>query len=118
MEAKTYSNPRLQAVISNWPFGGKRATAYFQIDQHGNKERGTRFLTLNGKQFATKKLTFAHKARIVDGSDGRTYILELTQYGGHISVKRGDMKYDEENIFPDNPRYAELKALFDIYTNL
>ena len=113
MEAKTYSNPRLDAIISDWPFGGKRATAYFQIDQRPDKERGTRFLTLNGKQFATKKLTYAAKARIVDGSDGRTYILELTRYGGHISVKRGDMKYDEENIFPDNPRYKDLIQLFD-----
>lgn len=114
MEQKTYSNPRMEAVISNWPFGGKRATAYFLIDQTPNKqkERGTRFLTLNGKQFATKKLTYAHKARIVDGSDGRTYILELN-FSGFISVMRGDMKYGEEAIFDHDARFEGLKALFD-----
>lgn len=117
MEQKTYSNPRMEAIISNWPFGGKRATAYFQIDQvltkiGCHKERGTRFLTLSGRQFATKKLTYAHKARIVDGSDGRTYILELT-HSGFISVMRGDMKICEESIFDTDARFEGLKQLFD-----
>ena len=39
----TYSNPRLEAVIENWPSGGKRVVAHFKIEVKGSKERGTRF---------------------------------------------------------------------------
>jgi hypothetical protein len=107
-----YSNPRMEAIISNWPFGKERATAYFQIEQTKRGERATRFLTLAGKRFATKKLTFAAKARIVDGSDGKTYILEWTE-SGFFSVMRGDMKFQGEAIFDSDSRFNDLKKLFD-----
>ena len=107
MEKLIYSNPRMKAVIPDWPSGSKRVTATFEIEAARGKERGVR--TTTG---APKKLTFAHKARIVDGSDGRTYILELSIYG-NISVMRGDMKIQEESIFESDPRYASVRALFD-----
>lgn len=50
-------------------------------------------------------------ARIVDGSDGRTYIAEYTTYG-FISIMRGDMKFQQEAIFERDPRYAEALELF------
>lgn len=50
-------------------------------------------------------------ARIVDGSDGRTYIAEYTVYG-HISIMRGDMKFSQESIFPTDARYTEVVELF------
>jgi hypothetical protein len=49
--------------------------------------------------------------RIVDGDDGRIYIAKLTSYG-HIGIHRGDMHYNEETVFEDDPRFAELLALF------
>ena len=103
----TYSNPRMNAVIENWPSGSKRVTATFSIETDAKRgERGVRVTT--GKPV---KLTYAKRARIVDGDDGRTYIAELTMYG-HISIMRGDMKYNHESIFPDDPRYGDVLALF------
>jgi hypothetical protein len=107
METLTYSNPRVRAVIENWPIGGsKRGTATFAIEyRKGKGERATR--TTTG---AAKVLTYARQSRIVDGNDGRTYILNLTEYG-HISVMCGDMQFQKETLFPDNARYAEVRAL-------
>jgi hypothetical protein len=103
-----YTNPRMSATIENWPSGSKRVTAVFEIEQHPKRgERATR--TTTG---ATKKLTFARKVRIVDGSDGKTYIAELTMYG-HISIMRSDMKFSHESIHPEDPRYPDARALFN-----
>ena len=102
-----YSNPRMEAIISEWPMGrDKRATATFNIEQNKQGERAVR--TTVG---APKKLTYAVKSRIVDGEDGRTYIANLTLYG-HISIMQGDMKFCKESIHPSDERYAEVRALF------
>ncbi len=109
-----YSNPRMEAVIENWPIGGKRTTATFRIETTSRGQRGTRF-TLDpktGKPSATKVLTYATKVRIVDGDDGRTYILELTMYG-FISVMQSSMLYQAETIYQHDSRYAETLALFE-----
>ena len=105
-EVIIYSNPRMKAVIQDWPSGHKRVTATFEIEQTKRGERAVR--TTDG---APKKLTFASKARIVDGSDGRTYIAELTLYG-HISIMKGDMKFQQESIFERDARYAAVFELF------
>lgn len=104
----TYSNPRLHAEIDNWPLGGsRRGLAVFDIEaKPGKGERGVR--KTNG---APKTLTFARKARIVDGDDGRTYIAELSGYG-HISIMRGDMKLQHEVIHERDPGYAAALELF------
>ncbi len=60
---------------------------------------------------APKKLTYAAKARIVDGDDGRTYVAELTRYGS-VTIMCGDMKFQTETIHQSDPRYAAAKALF------
>lgn len=102
-----YSNPRMEATIENWPSGTQRVTARFLIEQTAKGERGVRITT--GKP---KMLTYARKARIVDGEDGRTYIANLTQYG-HISIFKGDMQYQQEAIFENDPRYSELLGFFN-----
>ena len=110
----TYSNPRLEAVIDNWPHGSTRTTATFRIESKpGKGERGTRFTIdpKTGRPSATKTLTFACKARIVDGGDGRTYIAEFSMYG-FISIMRGDMKFNQETIHDHDPRYAMALELF------
>jgi len=108
-ETLTYSNPRLRAVIEDWPIGAnKRGPATFYIERNSRGERAVR--TTIG---APKKLTYARKARIVDGSDGRTYIAELSMMYHHISIMRGDMKFEHETVFDGDPRYPALVALFD-----
>jgi hypothetical protein len=103
----TYGNPRLHAVIENWPSGAKRVQAIFEIETTNLGQRARR--TTTG---APKVLTYAKQMRIVDGSDGRTYVAALSNYG-HITIWRGDMKYLEEVIYELNPRYPALRALFN-----
>ena len=104
----TYSNPRMRGVIQDWPNGSHRVTATFEVEQ--DPKRGERAVrTTTG---SPKKLTYARMVRIVDGDDGRTYIAELTLYG-HISIMRGDMKYQHEVIYPTgDPRYPAALELF------
>ncbi len=112
----TYSNPRMEAVITDWPSGRHRTTATFRIETHPTRgERGTR-TTLHpttGKPNAAKTLTYASKARIVDGDDGKTYIIELSAMYGIISVMQSNMQYQQETLHPSNPQYDEVRALFD-----
>jgi hypothetical protein len=106
MEHLTYSNPRMIAVIPDWPSGSKRVTARFEIEQNARGERAIR--TTTG---APKKLTYAVKMRVVDGSDGRTYIAALTLYGS-VSIMRGDMQFQQESIHSGHPQYAAALELF------
>lgn len=103
----TYSNPRMTAVIENWPSGSKRVTARFEIEQDSKRgERGVRIT-----DGAAKKLTYAKMARIVDGEDGKTYIAEFTIYG-HITIMQGNMKFQQESVFPGQPAYGAMLGLF------
>lgn len=104
----TYSNPRMQKTISDWPSGSRRVTAAFYVEVDPKRgERGVRVTT-----GAPKKTTYAPKVRIVDGDDGRTYIAELTECG-HVSIMRGDMKFQHETVHERDPRLAELLKLFE-----
>lgn len=111
----TYSNPRMEAVIEDWPIGSKRTTATFKIETHPTRgQRGTRFTIdpKTGRPSATKTLPYAKRARIVDGDDGRTYILEEGRFG-IVSIMRGDMKFQHEAIFSRDEQCASVMALFD-----
>ena len=104
----TYSNPRREAVIDNWPMGSqRRGQARFYIESSKRGERAVR--VTDG---APKKLTFAKEARIVDGDDGKTYIAELTMFG-HVSIMQGNLRFEETCVFPTQAGYPELLALFN-----
>lgn len=113
----TYSNPRLEAVINDWPSGRHRTTATFRVEiVPGKGERGTRF-TLHpttGQPNAAKKLAYAGKVRIVDGDDGKTYIIEWSAMYGFVSVMQSNMQFQEETIHPDNPQFDAVRKLFDL----
>jgi len=105
----------MEATIENWPYGRLRTTAKFYIEQVGNKERAVRITVdpKTGRDTTPKKLTYASKARIVDGDDGRTYIAEWSEGYGFVSIMNGDMKYQHATIFERDDRFAELMKLFD-----
>ena len=109
----TYSNPRMHAVIENWPHGNKRTTATFAIEGGPGRQRGTRFTIdpKTGKPSATKKLTYARLARIVDGDDGKTYIAELSSYG-FVNIMQSNMQFQFETIHKDQPGWSDALALF------
>lgn len=102
-----YSNPRMSATIENWPSGKKRVTAVFQVEQHPKQgERAVR--TTTG---APKKLTYAYKVRLVDGSDGRIYIISYVSMYEFIQVTDGTL-HTYETIWPKDPQYSEVMVLF------
>ncbi len=110
-----YSNPRLEAVIQDWPSGRHRTTATFRVETHPTRgQRATRFTLhpINGTPSATKALTYASQVRIVDGDDGRTYLAELTA-SGFISIMQSGMKLQQETIHPGDPRFDAVRKLFD-----
>lgn len=118
MAAHVYTNPRMLAVIPDWPSGQHRVTAMFEIEVDPKRgERGTRRTTdpRTNRTSKPKLLTYAVKARIVDGDDGKTYIAELDRM--HITIMQSNMQYREESIFMDDPRYLQYRvALFDAVT--
>jgi hypothetical protein len=48
---------------------------------------------------------------IVDGDDGRIYIIKLTGYG-FICVTEGNMKFSHDTILPRHPQFDAVLALF------
>lgn len=113
-----FSNPRLVAEFTDWPLGGnKRGACRFHVEEGKN---GTFRVgrTTTGK---TKYHTYGGRAAIVDGSDGRTYILQERMGGRFIVVSRHDFKDAAEAVlgfpaavWPDNDRFIGLKKLIDV----
>lgn len=111
-----YGNPRTSAVVPDWPSGAHRTVATFRIESHPIRgERATRTTVdpRTGRDSAAKALTYARRMRIVDGDDGRTYIVADNVGYGHLTVWRGDMKYNEEVVYANDPRHAAMLALFE-----
>ena len=110
----TYSNPRLSFITHNWPYGTKRTTATFTIEANKRGERVSR-VTINpknGRVNKPKSTTYSPKVRIVDGSDGRTYIASLTEYG-FINIMQSNLQYEQETIHPDHEKFHDVLALFE-----
>lgn len=105
-----FSNPRRTAVIENWPSGGKRVTATFEIEATPKKgERAVR--TTTGKP---QKTTYSNKMVIADGDDGRTYVLAYNSMGC-VQVIPGTLKTCEY-FWRDGDKAAEfeqIKAVID-----
>lgn len=111
----TYTNPTLYRLIEDWPSGKFKTRAEFKIEQNSKGERATR-TTVNpktGRPNAPKLMTYARKSRIVDGSDGKLYIINLAQHFPMISVMMGTFDYGFETIHKEDSRYQELLALFN-----
>jgi len=108
-----YSNPRTEVHIDDWPYGNERVDCKFYIEKGKGKERAVRE-TMNpktGRMNKPKKLTYARKVLFVDGSDGRTYIMQAVGFG--YSVMQGNMKYGQETISTDDCRYENIAKMFE-----
>jgi len=114
-----YTNPRTFAAIPDWPYGRKtRTLCTFTVEvlESGgsHKERISK-VTVNpntGRDNKPKKTTFSPAVRIVDGSDGKTYLIQKSGYSMVIYVKKSDF-FDFESIHPEDERYAATLALFN-----
>ena len=114
----TYHSPCLALLILDWPSGRYKvqAQAQFRIETHPTRgQRAVRQTQhpLKGTWSAPKTTTYAAQARIVTGSDGKTYILELSHYGS-IHVMQGNLQFSAEHIMERDPRYNELIYLFTV----
>lgn len=114
----TYSNPRMAATFEDWPYGQLRTRCTFTVTtKPGKGERAERVTVnpKNGRPGAAKTLTYADKMRIVDGSDGKTYIAALSRTFGMVSVMQSNMQFQEEVIHKgDGQRWADVQALFTV----
>lgn len=81
------TNPRLVAEFNDWPLGGsKRGYCKFAVEPA--TKRGVRISRVTtGKP---KYTTYAGKSAIVDGSDGRTYILQRIDIYNGVKAMRSD----------------------------
>ena len=108
-------NPRREAVFNDWPSGRVRVNCRFWIES--DPKRGERVYRQtedkNGRPCKPKQKTYCTRACIVDGDDGRTYLLEQSGNFGFITIASHDMKYDVETVHEgDNPSYyTELSGL-------
>jgi hypothetical protein len=102
-------------AIADWPYGrDTRTTAQFEVVRDARRGERVVRLTLNPSTQRWNKpkyTTYGATARIVEGDDGRTYVLLLVQGRSHISVVQSNLDFQEEAIFPDDPRYPALLAL-------
>lgn len=115
-----FSNPRLRAEFGDWPYGGsKRGKCVFAAEF--KEKKGWRVgRTTTG---ATKFTTYSGPVAIVDGDDGKTYILQSGNMYKAVTVSRSDFKNAEQGVVSDriqsstafadsaDSRYEELMGL-------
>jgi len=102
-----FSNPRKSTRIENWPSGGKRVTATFEVEANKKGERIAR--TTTGKP---KYTTYNKTMCIVDcEDDGKTYLLGLSTHVEMITVFSSDMKHSVKSFFDGDEQYPILKDL-------
>lgn len=114
----TLSNPRLDAIIPDYPLGGNiRGKMHFWIEKNA---KGARFCRQSTGKVKTG--TYGSDARIVDGSDGKTYFLVKSKFTTGISAHSADLmsanlfivrEHPECVIFLGTEGYEEIAALFN-----
>ena len=97
----TLSNPRRLYVAHNWPSGSKRVTREFgiQIDDAG-RERALTWTT--GKP---KYSCWYRDCRIVNGSDGKTYVVGFKTYN---AVPNATLKSRVVNLIDANMNIIDV----------
>ena len=110
----TYTNPRREAFVLDWPYGKLKTTASFTVETNPRRGERTDRTTVdpkNGRVNKPKFSTYSKRQLIVDGDDGQTYVAELTEFG-QIYIRQGNLQYQEEVAFLSTERYDELLELF------
>jgi hypothetical protein len=96
----TFSNPRTVAEFDDWPSGHARVKCVFKVhhDKRGYRvERSTQ--NKHGEWCKPKFTTYSGQAAIVDGSDGKTYILQVAALYGFITVMTSDFTDAPASLF-------------------
>lgn len=115
-----FSNPRLTAEFDDWPIGGsERGLCKFTTEEKKGKFRVLKATAKNGVFRKPKASTYSGKLAIVDGEDGKTYIISFSQYNDDMIMLHThdfmspDPKVAPSSVFKDsNPEeYAALAEL-------
>lgn len=90
MPRPQFTNPRLEAEFTDWPLGGsRRGVCRFTVETN---KRGSRILrTTTGKPKAS---TYSDAVAIVDGDDGRTYLLHYGRTYDAVSIYQSDNQHN------------------------
>jgi hypothetical protein len=107
------SSPRREVVVEDWPSGRHRVTASFQVEAKDRKgERVVRTTTDSiGRVSKPKRTTYHLKIRLVDGDDGRVYVLGITEYGQVVLIP-GTLK-TAKYFYPEDEEYGAYRALLE-----
>ncbi len=108
-----FSNPRRIAEFTDWPIGGSaRGNCRFSVESNNKGERVSRTTTdKNGRWCKPKYTTYGQKYVIVDGDDGKTYVMCLNNLG-FISIYRHDfMSANPSALFGSEPEYNDTLAM-------
>jgi len=82
------------------------------IESNKRGERCTRITEKrDGSRGKPKAGIYHDVCRIVDGDDGKTYILGLSNGYGMIGVMQGNLKFSEESFHLGGDRFDEVLAL-------
>jgi hypothetical protein len=119
MDKVTFSNPRTNAMIEDWPIGRQRCRARFEVEQkHGKGERVARYTENKARTGwnRPKRTTYADRFVIVDGDDGRTYLLADNRTYHAVTVWLGDMQHTSETVYAceDGARWRDLITLIGL----
>jgi hypothetical protein len=110
-----YSNPRLVAEFNDWPIGGThRGQCKFEVEpaKPGKGVRISRTTTDKyGRWCKPKVTTYGGPAAIVDGADGKTYVLQM-RMGNTVCIWEHSLQYTTY-IRAGDPEFAELKTLIE-----
>ena len=112
----TFSNPRIKAELTDYPIGaGRRGLCVFEVKF--TLKKGWKFYrTTTGKP--KSDIAYGGRGCIVDGDNGRTYLLQRGNYGG-IAVYRSDMKSAETDVLGFDHYITERDAdLFKLLGDL
>ena len=109
-----FSNPKSQVEFDDWPCGGERVKCKFWVEKHAT--RGFRVCRQTtdrrGQWCKPKATTYGGFAAIVEGNDGRTYVLQVSdKYASHICVYRHDFMQAAQPVFPDHADFQKLMSL-------
>lgn len=110
-----YSNPRTEALFSEWPIGFNfRGKCEFKVEENIRGMRVSRRTTKKDGTWAKPKYTtYSSKWVIVDGDDGRTYLLSYSSAYGFITVTESNMQYQAATFVEGDPMFEECFALLE-----
>jgi hypothetical protein len=114
-ETLTFGNPRTQAEFDDWPSGKFRVKCKFYVEH--DVKRGFRVCRQTqdkaGKWCEPKTLAFSGHCAIADGSDGKTYVLQIAAQYGFVSIWRHDFMTAWDSVFAEDARHAELLTIIN-----